>query len=235
VTVWTVKGGRHGEREQRLLDNGLLGGGWEQLPTLEGVSSKEQLAELYKASYPEMGTQAISNYVGQLWSLVHRMQLGDLVVLPLKTTGTVAVGRITGGYAYRDDMGEDLRHCRPVQWIKLDVQRDAFDQDLLYSFGAFLTFAQVRRDNADERVLKSMNDPVLTPKSVSVEEPTEGEEAPDVEAIAREQVRQFVSRNFAGHDLTRVVGAILEAQGFTITVSPPGPDRGIDILGGLVL
>lgn len=38
--------------------------------------------------------------------------------------------------------------------------------------------------------------------------------------------------NFAGHELARLVGAILEGQGFMITLSPPGADQGVDILAG---
>ena len=40
MAVWTVKGGRQGERESRLLENGLLGGGWELLPSLEHVHDR---------------------------------------------------------------------------------------------------------------------------------------------------------------------------------------------------
>jgi ketosteroid isomerase-like protein len=31
MAVWTVKGGRHGEREERCLELGVVGGGWEQI------------------------------------------------------------------------------------------------------------------------------------------------------------------------------------------------------------
>lgn len=96
VVVWTVKGGRQGEREARLLEQGLLGGGWELLPSLAGMESKEQLAHRYGKAYPDVPAKTASNYVGQLWSLLHRMQDGELVVLPLKSTGTIAVGRIAG-------------------------------------------------------------------------------------------------------------------------------------------
>lgn len=65
------------------------------------------------------------------------MHDGELVVLPLKTTGTIAVGRISGPYEHRSDLGPDLTHVRPVRWERTEVARDAFDQDLLYSFGAF--------------------------------------------------------------------------------------------------
>lgn len=33
-----------------------------------------------------------------------------------------------------------------------DVLRSAFDQDLLYSFGALLTFCQIKRNDAERRV-----------------------------------------------------------------------------------
>lgn len=107
MAVWTVKGGRQGEREARLLEHGLIGGGWEPLPSLESIQNTKQLAALYTKAYPDVSVKTTSNYVGQLWSLVHRMQNGELVVLPLKTTGTIAVGRITGHYQYRMDLGLD--------------------------------------------------------------------------------------------------------------------------------
>ncbi len=231
MSVWIARGGRRGEREERLLGEGLIGGGWEDLPDLSGASTKEELTTIYQQAYPEVGRQTVAAYVGQLWSLLRRMQEGELVVMPLKTMGTIAVGRISGPYQYRTDLGPHIRHVRPVSWIATDVPRNAFDQDLLYSFGAYLTFGQVKRDNAEARVLAAIerrDGPPAPPGAPGPEEP----EAPDVEEIAREQVRQFISRRFAGHELARLVGALLEAQGFSVSVSEPGPDRGVDILAG---
>lgn len=235
-TVWTVKGGRQGEREQRCLEHGVIGGGWEKLPTLEEVKSKEELAAIYERSYPEASAKARVNYVGQLWSLVHRMQNGELVVLPLKSTGTIAVGRIEGPYEYRTDLGDDLLHTRRVNWLATDIDRDAFDQDLLFSFGAFLTFGRVNRDLAEERILAALEGkkvpvPVTLPTETEVE--SDVVEAPDIEGLAREQVRQHISQIFAGHELARFVAAILQAQGFSgVEASPPGRDGGVDILAG---
>ena len=231
--VWTVKGGRRGQREERLLANGLIGGGWEALPSLVGVSSKQELAERYVAAYPDSGRASLANYVGQLWSLVNRMQDGDLVVLTVKTNGTVAVGRIIGPYEYRTDLGDDLQHVRPVKWIARDVPRDAFDQDLLYSFGAFLTFGRVRRDNAASRVLQAIHHGERTSGLDSQIEAEIAEAAPDIGELAMEQIRQYVSEQFVGHELAVLVGRILRASSFThVEVSPPGADLGVDILAG---
>jgi restriction system protein len=238
MAVWTVKGGRQGEREARLIEHGLLGGGWEALPSLANVMTREQLAASYEQAYPDVAVKTASNYVGQLWSLIHRMSEGELVVLPLKTTGTIAVGRIAGPYEFRTDLGADLTHVRRVEWERDDVPRDAFDQDLLYSFGAFLTFGQVRRDEAESRILKTLGvhadaGSVLPPRT-NEDSAADVEDAPDVAALGKEQVRQLVTQRFAGHALTDLVAAVLEAQGFTgVNQSPPGADRGVDVLAGV--
>lgn len=236
-SVWTVKGGSHGEWEDRMLERGYLGLNgeyWTDLPNLEDVESREELATLFRQMYPEKAEKSAATYVAQLWSLLRRMDQGDLVVLPLKTTGTIAVGRIAGSYAYVTHLGQDVRHTRPVEWIATDVPRDAFDQDLLYSFGAFLTFGRVRREEAETRVLAALEERSRGQRrpTADVDVPDVTEE-PDIEVLAREQVRQHISRNFAGHALAQLVAAILEAQGFSsVSPSEPGPDGGVDILAG---
>jgi restriction system protein len=234
MAVWTVKGGRHGEREERCLEHGVIGGGWDKIPDLSNVESKQALAAVCEHAEPGWSAKTRSNYVGQLWSLRERMGNGELVALPLKTSGTVAIGRINGPYSYRDDLGSDFKHTRSIEWLAAEVERDAFDQDLLYSFGAFLTVGRVQRDNAEQRILKAIG---LTPglgeeASDSEDEGPEAETSLDPAQLAREQIRQHISQTIAGHDLAELVGAIFEARGFAVIVSPPGADGGVDLLMG---
>lgn len=235
MAVWTVKGGKHGEREERCLEHGVIGGGWEAIPDLSDVSSKEELAALCEGAEPGWSAKTRSNYVGQLWSLRERMQDGELVALPLKTSGTVAIGRISSPYAYRDDLGDDFKHARSVEWLATEVERDSFDQDLLYSFGAFLTVGRVQRDKAEQRILKAIgaaSQASAEEAGTSEDEGPEAESAIDPAQLAREQIRQHISQTIAGHDLAELVGAIFEARGFSVTVSPPGADGGVDLLMG---
>lgn len=224
MPVWTVKGGRHGEREERCLEHGVIGGGWEDIPSLSEVESKEVLSAVCETAAPGWSTRTRANYVAQLWSLKERMRDGELVVLPLKTSGTIAVARVNGPYAYRDDLGADFKHTRAVEWLATEIPRDAFDQDLLYSFGAFLTICRVHREKAEQRVLAAIGG--------------RGDEAPEAETsidpaqLAREQIRQHITQSIAGHDLADLVGAIFEAQGFSVKVSSPGPDGGVDLFMG---
>lgn len=232
MAVWTVKGGRRGEREERCLEHSVIGGGWEDIPSLAEVASKDELAALCEESAPNWSPHTRSNYVAQLWSLRERMELGELVVLPLKTSGTIAVGRIDGPYSYRDDLGSDFKHARSVDWIATDVPRDAFDQDLLYSFGAFLTIGRVQREKAEARIMAVLGAPTGEEELEPQDEAPEAESSIDPAQIARDQVRNHISQTIAGHDLADLVGAIFEAKGFSVEVSAPGPDGGVDLFMG---
>ncbi|MCX7844952.1 MAG: restriction endonuclease [Candidatus Bipolaricaulota bacterium] len=166
------------------------------------------------------------NLAAQLWAFGHRMEPGDLVVLPLKTApGYIALGRVTGPYTYRE-IGGEARHTRPVKWER-QVPRSVFQRDLLYSFGAFMTVCQITRNDAAKRVLAVLEkgvDPGLETPS------PEGGEEYDIAQAAHDEIVQYIGTKFAGHGLARLVAAVLEAEGFQTKISPPGPDRGVDIL-----
>ena len=60
----------------------------------------------------------------------------------------------------------------------------------------------------------------------------EGAEDTNLEDLAHDQIAQLISARFKGHGLTRLVEAILKAQGYTTYRSPEGADGGADILAG---
>jgi restriction system protein len=231
MTVWTVKGGSNGELEDVCLTKGLIGKR-SKVSSLGDVTSRDDIKQMWAKSYPDMTTKQTSAHAAQLWSLVKRIQDGELVVLPLKTTGTIAVGRVTGPYQHRGSADDDLAHARPVEWLRSDLPRDAFDQDLLYSFGAYTTIGKVRRDLAEERILAVVNETTHLSEDQTDEEPGSVETAPDIEALAREQIRQRIAQRFDGHGFAHLIAAVLAARGLVTSESPPGPDRGVDILAG---
>ncbi|GAH32260.1 unnamed protein product, partial [marine sediment metagenome] len=95
------------------------------------------MKSLYSKTYPDATTGRINNHVGQILAFIKKTEIGDTVVTPFKLkTRRIAVGKITGGYEYRLDLGSDMIHTIPMKWIKTDIPRTMFDQDLLYSFGA---------------------------------------------------------------------------------------------------
>ena len=228
MALWCIKGGRQGEQEQRFLDHNVVGTGWNQIEDLTQFPTREALEGHYKSVYPDAEKGRTSNHVGQIWAFGNRIEVGDLVAVPLKTQAAIAIGKIVSDYQYRTDLGSDLLHTRPVEWVKTDIPRTNIDQDLLYSFGAFMTVCQVKRNNAENRI-RALLEGKPAPLSV-VEEGEEEPETPNVEQVGRDQILEHISRKFRGHELARLVEALLQAQGMFTRRSDPGPDGGVDIL-----
>lgn len=236
MTVWLVRAGRSGEREDLALREGLAVIGWDELPDLS-ILSKEQLGDLLRQHSPEKSNQSIGNTLSQLWSFANRIEDGDIIALPLKKRSAIAFGKASGPYEYRASNPDGAKHVRPVEWIRDDVPRSAIDQDILYSLGAFLTVCQIRRNNAEERIralLEGRSLP-LSIRSVDPEsEPSDEElETPrNIDEDATDQIREHIGRKFRGHELSRLVNGVLEAQGYQTQVAEQGPDGGVDIIAG---
>lgn len=225
MTLWICKAGDRSQREERMLEKSVLGIGWEDLGDLSKIESRDELKSLYSKAYPDAPTGRLNNHVGQILSFIKKAEIGDTVATPLKLkTRRIAVGKITGRYEFRLDLGADMNHTIPVKWIKTDLPRTRFDQDLLYSFGAYMTFCQARALNAEERVLK-----VVTGKVPEFEEGKLEEGLIDIEDESLAQINDFISMKFKGHEHAHLIAAILRAQGYETVISPPGPDGGVDI------
>src|SRR5690606_25023737 len=125
-----------------------------------------------------------------------RMQPGDLVMTPRKGKSAIAIGEITGAYEYEPDNPGIYRHSRAVKWIRLDVLRAAFEQDLLYSLGAYTTICEIRRNDAERRVREKLRQgfPALTATLPSVSDDDSelgidsNDEGIDLARVARDQI-----------------------------------------------
>jgi len=234
--VYLTRAGKRGEDEDAALENGLAIIGFDEIPSLESARDYKDVLKIVEASMPGAKPRAVGNIARQLGAFALAMTEGDLVVLPRKQTSQIAIGRVKGPYRYQK-VGDKLRHTRPVDWIRPDVPRTAFKQDLLYSFGAFMTVCNVSRNDAQRRVsavLAGKEDPGLssslhTPKRIPAAEP---EEVPDLAQLAHDQIVASIHMRFAGHALAALVDAVLQADGWVTKVSPPGADGGVDILAG---
>jgi len=230
MAVWLDRAGSYGEQESIALEQSLAVVGWDDLPDLGLAKTREDIQKLCEETYPDAKPKTIINWVGQLYAFRHRWKKGDYVVLPLKTKSAIAIGKVAGEYKFHPDFPLGAKHSVPVKWLATDIPRTAFDQDLLYSFGAFLTVCQIQRNNAEERiqaVLEGKKPLKLIEKLKSY-----GEEIPDLAEYARDQIRSYISQKFKGHNLERLVNEILKAQGYQTEQVPSGPDGGIDVIAG---
>jgi restriction system protein len=229
MSVWLVRAGKNGEHEQRFFDSNRIYMTWRELESsLGGLSDKSALRQMLQSLYPSASTALVSNWTGQIGAFLFSMKKGDLVVVPRKTKAAFAVGEIQGSYSYDGSADMPYRHYRPVKWLNVDVPRSNFDQDLLFSLGAIQTICGIKKARAEERIRAYASGTVPPPKNGDTDEP--GEEAVDLEQLGRDQIATFIIQKFKGHGMARLVEAVLVAQGYATFKSPPGPDRGVDIL-----
>ena len=242
MTAWLVRGGRAGEREAWALETGVSGGGFREVGDLSECSSREEVQSVVRAGYPDRPLPSIRNFAAQLWVLKGRVQIGDLVVMPLKTSKKIAIGRCTSGYRYLRDTDPERRHTIGVDWIRTDISRSSLKQDLLFSLGAFMTVCEIKRNDAEGRLTKVLNgdsDPgaelhegIGGVIAGDDDYPDEDALELDIEQVALDGIRTRLIETFQSHQLADLIAGILETRGLTCVVSPPGPDKGIDIVAG---
>lgn len=238
MAVWLVRAGGHGEYEGRFFADNAIYLTWEGLSAnLAEIQDIPALVRELGRIAPGNGEGRKMNHARQIWKFAREMTQGDLVVMPSKSQPTIAVGRITGVYENRPQGPDPYFHRRTVQWLNQAIPRTHFGQDLLYSFGAFLTICRIQRNNAEQRMTEMANrgwgpelnrDIIAGPKGEADPEV----EGTDLERAGKDQILRLISARFKGKNLEVLVEAIFKAKGYTTYLSPEGPDGGRDILAG---
>lgn len=232
MALWLVRAGSHGEYEKRFLGENRIYLTWDGLSHDLSKVKKGDIFGLLRRVYPNAKEATIRNWVGQVWPFAQEMKESDWVVLPSKLKqAAIHFAEITGPYTFDSKAVDPYYHFRKVKWIAMDIPRSNFDQDILYSFGAFKTICRIERNDAEKRVraMAARNwkaKPGKTGEAVSEGKP----DTTDLWLLARDQIAKLIIQKFKGHGLAILVNAILQAQGYTTYVSPEGQDKGIDIL-----
>jgi restriction system protein len=150
--AWMVRAGRNGEREDVAIAESLAVAGWMELGDLSEVRTRTELRSVVQQTYPDRGNAVIGNWTGQLWRFMFRIQIGDLIVIPLKSRDQLAIGTVSGDYEFRASAAPGFRHVRPVKWLRTDVPKSAVDRDLQSSMGSLLTVFGLKRYDAVRRI-----------------------------------------------------------------------------------
>jgi restriction system protein len=241
MPVWLIRAGSHGEYEQKFIQENRVYVTWDGLDlNLDTIESRDTFVAFMGERYRDSKPKTILNWVSQIWPFARLMKQGDWVVMPLKSQPAVYIGQIVSDYQFSASGPDPFFHWREVKWIGEAVPRSHFSQDLLYSFGAFMTICRIQRNNAEAR-LKAMYENGWAPEttanvlgkpgsSMAAEAPTAEDGAPDLEEAGQEMIARLIEARFKGHGLTRLVESILQAQGYTTWRSPEGADGGADIL-----
>ena len=241
MAVWMIRAGSHGENELKFVQDCRVYVTWDDLDVnLAKLSTRADLKDVMTQRYPDAKVKQIISWVSQVWPFAHEMKKDDLVVLPLKTQRVIQIGKIVGEYQFEPNGPNPYFHWRSVEWIGEAIPRANFGKDLLNTLGAAMTICRVQRNNAETRIAAMQSNgwkqetiaAIMKSVSQAVGESPEATDNTDLEEAARDQIAQLIVARFKGHGLTRLVEAILKAQGYTTYRSPEGADGGADILAG---
>ena len=207
------------------IDHGLAGINFGFTADLSAFSSREDLDARGRPSLSAdiMGA-AVPNAIGQLWRLRAKVQVGDLVVMPPKSSRQqMALGIVTRGYRYGDDNPEvnpfaRFRHIVSVDWKRTDVPRDALQQDLRHSLGAQMTICGITRNNAPwrlQQVMETGRDPG----------PQGGVATAADEVVQQADLIGLAEKLLVDVELLEDIVSLLEDKGQVIFYGPPGTGK----------
>lgn len=236
MNIWLFRAGSNGEHEEKFLKDKRVYLTWNNLNiNLKDYEDRQKLFDKLNEIYQIEKKQKCRNWVSQIYPIAHRFQIGDWVILPSKLSSTIHIGKITGEYQYDETLGNPYFHYRDVDWFAKDIPRNNFDQDILYSLGAFMTVCRIHRNDAEKRIIDMCKNgwkvPVITGTMKSDIDTGDDEDSEvDLESVAMDSITKFIIQKYKGHGLERLVDAILRAKGYATFHSSKGADGGVDIL-----
>jgi len=223
-TVWGIHAGKTGDAETLFAKRKVVALGWYETGDLTALKSRDEFKVRVAETYRDMKRGAVPVNAGQLFRFMHEAAVGDVVAHPSKRDRQIHLGRITGPYHYDAAEGEMYPHQRSVEWVR-SVPRSSFSQGALYEIGSAMSLFQIR--NFATEFLAAIEGKATTTPVV------EDETGPDADAIedyTKDYVLKQLAQELKGHPLADLVAHLLETMGYRTRVSPPGPDRGVDIV-----
>ncbi len=226
--AWMVRAGNDNELAPYVEKVNAVAIGWGKMGDLSGLKTREQFKRKYQETYPDHSKWRVNVNAGQVYRFACDIREGDYALTYIKDSREVLIGLVNSPYIYRldvfDEISQDYPHIRQVTWLKR-VSRDDFSAAARNSMGSALTLFNL--DDHLAEIHQAATAEIVKPI------PEEEDESPpffqDVSDKANELIADLVS-HLDPYDFQDLVAAILRAMGYRAVSSPPGRDRGIDIV-----
>lgn len=227
--MWKITAGRANTYVSRFLEDSVVAIGWSEAGDYRDVSSREELIDLFAATWPEQTTRQIQVGAGQVWRFLQEVREGDRVVTYDPTSRLYHVGSIRGAPSYEPERIERLPVVRSVEWTS-SVSRDQLSEPTRNTLGAIMTIFLLS-GRAEEEVLAKSGSAVSFDRQPAGSPPEDAAADPyaDIEDQALERVKDKIL-SLGWDELQELVAALLRSLGYRTIVSAAGPDRGRDIL-----
>jgi predicted Mrr-cat superfamily restriction endonuclease len=221
TNVWCVRA-EFGKYADQFVKGGYVAVGWLPQQDLSAVTTREELAELYKAAQPDDSKYVAGQQVGQIARFLLEIQPGDIVITPSHETEWLHHGTVEAGDSYQyvasPQDGCPYAQRRRVKWHPKPVRRSEFSVPFQNTIRSSLTvFAISQRDEFLARIGKGE---LAAPK------------APEEYDPYRAVLLQILELDAKEFEI--LVGHLLTALGFEGTeVTGKSGDGGVDAIGEL--
>lgn len=226
--MWMVRG-EGGSLYDAFRERSVVAVGWSHLAShaRPGVERKELIAR-YKSAEPQAKHGTVVSGASQVWRFVNDIQVGDRVITYSPANRLYSIGTVSGQAEPRPRWAKQgMSLVRKVEWEEKEVPRDSLKPSTKNSLGSTLTLFEVP-PNATNDVLAALTGKPVPAMDHEIEEPIVDPLA-DIESQALERIKDRVNE-LEWDEMQHLVAGILRAMGYKTQVSPPGPDRGKDIV-----
>jgi len=226
--MWMVRG-EAGSLYDAFREREVAAIGWSQLAAhaKPGVGRK-QLIALYQSAEPQMKQGTVISGASQVWRFVNEIQDGDWIISYSPANRLYLVGNVKGPAEHHSEWAEQgMSLVRKVQWQQQELPRDNLGTSTKNSLGSTLTLFEVPSSAAAEVIAALKGKPVLQVEDEAEE--SIADPLADIESQALERIKDRVNE-LDWDEMQQLVAGILRAMGYKTQVSPPGSDRGKDIV-----
>ena len=225
-----VRAGKNAVLIDEFKEKNLVAIGWD-LGNLKG-KSKEEIKNIVFEKFPYNNKNQNAIIASQVYKFASDVKIGDYVLSYNPSTRNYLLGEITSDYIYSDVLSknfedDDYSDVRNVKWID-EIPRDKLKVQTKNTLGAISTLFYIN-EIAQKDILNIHN-------GESIEEDDDESENEDVSILMDEiedKSKEFIKdmvNSLDAYEMQDLVAALLRAMGYKTIVSPPGPDRGKDII-----
>ena len=207
------------------LANDVVTIGWGGFTEFEKVAhheSRDEFCDFIEERLSDRSGDGRRAYE-QIWRFAREIELGDLIVMPMKGMGpdgnSLAIGRVEGPYEFDSSRQPDyLRQRRSVAWLRTGIEREAIGEDLRNSLGSLMTVFGLRRHDAARRI-RHLAEHGVDPGPRNAE--SSSDDADDLRSRLESAARSLL----CGVEFLNDFVELLEDKGQVILYGPPGTGK----------
>ncbi len=213
---------------EAFIEKGVVAMSFGVFSDFDKVTTKATAIKLFHAAYPDYSKGKAGINGGQLYRFLHEIKVNDRVVTYNPSRRVYHVGTVAGEHVYDPNVIPELPCCRTVNW-EGEVSRDLLSVPTKNTLGAISTLFLLSDTAAAEieNVLKKGSSDVV--QTDDEEKTEEVYLLKDMQNKSKEFIKDQVNK-LEWDKMQELVAGLLRAMGYKTRISPPGADRGKDIV-----